>query len=431
MSAPFGSLTGTLEGDQLLLQMDALAKQQQEALARSTQSAQGQAQQAGQAYTQAAAQPAPTPDAFGALLNTLGGGVASVLQGNQAPAQRAEQRNEQSRAQLLKQRADNLQALGQVYQQKAEEAQKAGDLETTEKYRRQFETLNKQFELVRGNQKRAQDLEDKKALNEQEHGFRMQEIGARTAGDIKVKQTPTPVAGMEDTPWLQRLVRKTTDDVKWIPIGGLTGKARNTAIIKAGELGIPALDRADTKELGEVQIARMNQKKMYDQIVQFLPPDWQSRPESIPNIAFSQFLKSNKLVAAFGAWRENAIQQLKATAGITGNRQAQKQFDLVLKNDIPQVGLFFADPLPVALQRMDNVNAMLQSRQDALLNPDLSDSPAYNGAAPPGYVPVTKGSASKAPAPPPGFPVTAPNGKTYHFTSKQSADVFKKRAGIK
>jgi hypothetical protein len=376
------------------MKMAALAAQQQ-SLANNTQTAQQGAADAAQQYQQAAAAPLPGPD-FGQFLSTLGGNVASILSGNPSYQQNARQDVQQSKAQTFKARAENLQGLQQVAQQKAEQAQRAGDLEAEQKSRKEYETLAKQLEVVQANHKIQLGNQAKADELKQQHANRLSEIAAQGAESRKTKATPSPtVPGTQSAPWLQRLTRKTTDGVPWIPIGSLTGKTKNEAIIKASELGIPTVDKTEEAPLKEIQIARLNQQKMQRQIEKFLPPDWQSRPQSVPNIAFSKFLKDNNLLSAFGAWRETAVQQLKATAGITGNRQAQKQFELVLKNDIPQTGVFNADPLPVALQRMANVSAMLQSRQDVILNPSLDTLPEYNGDTPPGYVPVGKQTAQQ------------------------------------
>lgn len=157
------TLTGTLEGDQVLLQMQALQQAQQEALAQQTQQATQAAGQAQQAYGQAAAAPAPAPDALGTLLMTLGGNTASILGGTPSYRENAQQNVQRARSEQLQARAQNLQALRDVYSQRADEAQRAGDLETTEKYRRQFETLSKQWEIVNANAQRASSLEKEEA----------------------------------------------------------------------------------------------------------------------------------------------------------------------------------------------------------------------------------------------------------------------------
>jgi hypothetical protein len=109
-------------------------------------------------------------------------------------------------------------------------------------------------------------------------------------------------------------------------------------------------------------------KKMSEAIQGILPKDARGRISSIPGISLKKLLQTDENIAAFGAWRESAIQQLKATAGVTGNRAAQRQFELVIKNDIPQL----TDNLPTAMKRLEAVSAMLDSRENSRLKSDLS-----------------------------------------------------------
>jgi len=162
---PLGTLTGSIEGDDLLMRQEALRQQQQRELQAQTKALGQQAQQAQTDYTQAAGAPPPDLSAL-AFLSSLGGGISEVL-GNRGASERAQQNVAQTRSSQLQARAQNLQALRDVALRRAEEAQQAGDLETTEKYRRQYETLAKQGELINSNAKRAQDLEDREFQAEQ------------------------------------------------------------------------------------------------------------------------------------------------------------------------------------------------------------------------------------------------------------------------
>ena len=160
------SLNGTMSGmsvmspeeQAILAQMNAVAQQQQQLLAQSTQAATQQAGQAQQQYQQAAQAPPPDLAAL-QLLSTLGGGLSEIM-GNQGAAERQQQNVQQSRAAMLQARAQNLQSLRDLAQQKAEEAQRAGDIETAYKSRREMESLSKNLDLVEGNRKRAQKIED-------------------------------------------------------------------------------------------------------------------------------------------------------------------------------------------------------------------------------------------------------------------------------
>ncbi len=149
-----GGLLGTMIGpptqaDDLLQQIAALSQAPNPDL----EAAKQQAAQAQQAYGSAAAQPPPQLDPASQFIPSLLGNVASVLSGNQNYAQNAQDEIKTKKSDLLKARADNLQALRDVYSQKAEEAQKLGDLDATEKYRVKLETLSKTHEQLLHNQR--------------------------------------------------------------------------------------------------------------------------------------------------------------------------------------------------------------------------------------------------------------------------------------
>lgn len=153
------SLGGTLQGADVLTLLQQAMQEQATALQGRTQAATQAANQAQQEYGNLAAAPSPQLNPLAAMIPALFGNVASVLSGNPEYSKRGQQTVQQSRAGLLKQRADNLAALRETYIQKAEEAQKAGDLEATEKYRSKIETIGKTFDLVQSNYDRANRLE--------------------------------------------------------------------------------------------------------------------------------------------------------------------------------------------------------------------------------------------------------------------------------
>lgn len=141
-------ITGTLTPQGVLSQYQALQAAQDEELRKKSAEAAQAASGAAQAYGQAAAAPPPELGLAAQFVPTLLGGLASILQGNQGPNERAQQGIQQSKAALLQARSQNLQALRDVYSQKADEAQKSGDLETTEKYRSKLESLHRSLEVV-------------------------------------------------------------------------------------------------------------------------------------------------------------------------------------------------------------------------------------------------------------------------------------------
>jgi hypothetical protein len=148
----------------VLTMMQQLQQRQQEELMKRSQEAEAAASSAQQSYQQAAAEPVPQVGGMEALIPTLLGNVASVIAQDPSFRARGQETVRSKQSDLLKARADNLSALRDVYSQKAGEAEKAGDLEQTEKYRRQFELLSKTLDTLGEQQKRA----DKKAAEDEE-----------------------------------------------------------------------------------------------------------------------------------------------------------------------------------------------------------------------------------------------------------------------
>lgn len=148
MSVGLRSLSGSMSAMDVIGELERLQAEQAAGLAQRTQALQQSAGAAEGAYTQAAAQPPPQLDAMSAFLPALFGNIASVISQNPSYRENAQQTVQQRRGDLLLSRQQNLQALRDVYSQKADEAQRAGDLETVEKYRGKFETLGKTLELI-------------------------------------------------------------------------------------------------------------------------------------------------------------------------------------------------------------------------------------------------------------------------------------------
>jgi hypothetical protein len=140
------SQTLTPEGVQGLAQ--ALAAQQAAELQRRTQELQQSAGQAQQQFGQAAAQPTPTLSPVEQSLPQLFGDVASILSGNQNYHEEAQQRILGQKNALMEQRKAVLQNLHDVWQQKADAAQQAGNIEAELNARTKQDQVNKAYQQV-------------------------------------------------------------------------------------------------------------------------------------------------------------------------------------------------------------------------------------------------------------------------------------------
>jgi hypothetical protein len=184
------SIVNTLAGLDPRTLAEAAAEEERKRLAAQTSSAVGQAEQAGSAYQQAVATP-PIDPGLAEFFPALLANIASVIGEEPAYREQGQKRAEQSRATSLKLRADNLQALRDIWGQKAEAAQKAGDLEMEEKARSKREQISRVWEGVKLNAEHAGKLElaDKSQAGDiavvQERGA--QERATQAAGAKLVK----------------------------------------------------------------------------------------------------------------------------------------------------------------------------------------------------------------------------------------------------
>jgi len=236
MSAGLGGLSGTLQAQSVLSMMEQLQQRQQEDLAQRSAELEQQASQAQGQYQQAAAAPEPQLDPADVFVPTLLGHIASIIGQDPGFIQRAQEGIKAKKSDLLKARADNLLALRDVYSQKADEAQQAGDLDSTEKYRRQYETLTKTLDTVNQSRSTAESLENLR------HQNRLAEIAARgsaKAEPLVIVEGPT---GPEYVPRSEAVGRKAT-----------TPSATRGKIPTAGEREALVGDLAIIKQLGDTR----------------------------------------------------------------------------------------------------------------------------------------------------------------------------------
>lgn len=143
-----GTADGTLTPEGVLSRYQALQAVHDEELRRKTAEAAQAASGAAQAYGQAAAAPPPELSLGAQFIPTLLSGLASVISQNPSYQKNAREQIAQQKEDLFKARAQNLQSLRDVYMQKADQAQKQGDLETDLKYKEKIHTLDKTMEAV-------------------------------------------------------------------------------------------------------------------------------------------------------------------------------------------------------------------------------------------------------------------------------------------
>lgn len=367
----YGSLAGTMNPAGVFSLIQAAGAQQAEELARRTQAATQAAGQAQQQYEQAAA--APPPDmGQQALIPQLFGNIASVIAENPMYSQQAERSVAQQKADAMRARAENLQALQDIYRQRADEAQKAGDLETALNSRTKLESLDKVREQVNTNVARA----DAKAQAEaqRQNALKTAQIGQGVnpgglpygkAGDLLPYVDKSTFGmgaggGAGSEPPVGTVITIDGPDgepVQLYDTEGAIGNVKNAGLLWAKNNNVRVIDKDGLKVIQDIQGARDNVTDNLMQVMELLPKTPQERLMRYGELklgAAAQFLPSQ---SAYRAWRTAAIRNLRATAGSGGLRINQKEIDLAVANDIPQI----TDTQEVALQKMTNIRIMLDN----------------------------------------------------------------------
>lgn len=183
--ADFATLQNTLGPMGVLTQMEAERATQAEQLAQRSREAQTAAGQAGQAYQEAAAAPSPNVAPNEELINSLTGGLSQIL-GNQGAAQRANQRTRDTRSALMQARSDNLTALRDSWSQKAQFADKAGDLEEKLKAQGKMEQLDKTLTQLNMDRGRADSLAE--AEKDRQNRITLETLRQKDEGAKQAKQ---------------------------------------------------------------------------------------------------------------------------------------------------------------------------------------------------------------------------------------------------
>lgn len=443
MLAP-ASLNGTIQGMDPLTLAQALESQLQQELAAQTQQKTQAAQQAGQEYQQAASAPAPQLGPFEQLIPALFGNVASVLAQNPVFGERGQEQIQQSRADMLKRRADSLAALKDNYENQAREAQKAGDLEREATLRTKFESISRQYDTIKQNADRTFQAEqrelDRKNLLEREKVQASRPQGGATGQDfdpnavaqaIRSGQIPPESTGFSRGQW-------------GIIVGKLRQQDPKFSVTKA------MLDwqgaRQYVRSLNQGQQVRLRQnaqnamttasliKELVNEIQQAAPPRTpvtainRLQLNSIKNGAYGPQAAeaATRLEAQIAAWR---LEMANVYSGGYAAQEAHLKEANRLIDPNWSIGRILAGldigerDTNIRLNAVNEVGAVTPS------NPlEVGGGAVQQLNIGPNAIPV--GPQGQSQSPPGLISVEAPNGKTYYFKTQKEADAFKKRAGL-
>ena len=191
-----------------------------------------------------------------------------------------------------------------------------------------------------------------------------QEQGARNAAN-------NPVSALDN------ITYTTSSGRKYINADDL-GKNRQ-ARVQAQNAGIPVVDRGTHEMLEDLDQARMNMNYMMQRIGPKLAADPTGRLYSAPANTLAKLAQTDPDLAAIGTFRTAAIQGLRAVAGSKNFRMTAAEIQQAQDNDIPKD----TDTLPVAKQRLANMNAFLDNAERAHLQRDRSAGASGGNTPPP------------------------------------------------
>lgn len=367
---PYGptSLDGTLTADQVLTQSQALAQAEQERIARQAQEASQAAGQAGQQYQQATQQPSPTLNPADVFIPTLLSHIASTIAQDPSYVTRAHEGIKSEQEQLLKNRMQNLQALRDLYGQKADAAEKLGNLQATEGFRTKMSQMDKTLELLKQREHDAAAERAAKAAADRE--LNMENYRQKNRLDLK-RAPGTPDEGSAAAGadlYFPSLVTTTGGGNQFLDLTSVTAKERPAAMQWAQKNGLVAVAANGVDHLRRIQTARDNITAMLAQAQSILPGDPSQRISQYGNRKMSRILQTSEERAAWGTWRISAIEQLTALAGGMGSglRINKSEIEQAIQNDIPTLN----DTYSTALRKANNLRMMLDHTERPLINRD-------------------------------------------------------------
>jgi len=408
------SLDNTLSGMDAQSQSDAMAQALQQALAQHAAEAAQQAQQAGQQYQQAASAPLPDINGLQALIPQLFSNVASVIGREPSYRENAQDTIKQQRSDLLKARAENLQALQDTFAQKASAAKAAGDVEAEQNALLKREQISKTLAQLL----EKQHHEDALALEDRKQANSLEQIAARGAQSRQTNAAKPDSTSSDNMDFLNQSIITTSRGTKILDASGMTPTDMTKAKRWAAENGVRLGDQKTMDKLHNVEGARTNLQAMANQAAEILPPDWKSRIGQYGGITLSNVLHTNPTRSAFNTWRIQAIKQLTAIAGGMGSGLRVNQAEILqaVKNDIPTIH----DDLPTAMQKINNVLAMLDRNEDPYLSQDWRKEPSVGT-----ITPQTGGAQAEKPKGP-GVRVIGPKGQLREIDAADLPEAIKR-----
>ncbi len=393
---------------------DAAAKQALfAALHGQVQQAQQGAEQAGQQYQDAANAPPPQNNPFADLIGRLAPQTASIVSGNPEYAKQGHQDLQDQHTELMQRRVQTLKSLADQYSQKADAAEKLGNLEAQQKFKElEDKAMREQMKLLVGMKGSIQERiatghDDTSITNTNTRTGSAETIGAghdaagieraRIVAAASAQRTAAAAraaGSMPDggTAYLENRTITSESGRKWFDATGMSVKDRQAADRYAGNFvdpetgqkGMPVMNKEQSEKLRTVQSARMDVQSAFDNIQALLPEDAMDRLKQAPGIKFAEVFQTNPILGSYGAWRSAAIKALQGIAGGAGSglRINQAEITMSIANDIPKN----TDTWASAQQKLQNIRTMLDNGEMPYMQRDWRPNQTGRFRAPNGEV---------------------------------------------
>jgi hypothetical protein len=341
-----------------------------DAAARASQTAGG----AQGAYQQAAAAPMPQLNPMAALIQSLGGNVASVIGETPAYRQDAQRDLSAQKDELLAKRAQNLAALKDNYDKQAAAAQSAGDLLAEAKLRKSAEQVSKAWQLIHDESanRQALTLADK---NNDADMARVKEQG-RNQLALQALKDKSDRAAMDEVSMQGSVVH--TAPSEYFPEGGqfvdlspFKGKQYDAANKWAMSHGIVALNAKDASAVKDVARARLDTNQFETYLQGLVPGGASERNQKYLNMKMSKLFQTDSDRAAFRTWSDIAIPILRAMAGSGGLRMSMPLIQQSIAN-LPKD----TDTYAVFTRKIATIRTILGNSEAAFLRRDFRPSAA-------------------------------------------------------
>ena len=383
------SLIGTLTPQGLLSAAEAEQKRlEEEQAARAASLSQG-AGEAGAALQQATQAPLPQLNPMAALIQSLGGNVASIIGETPRYANNAQADLNAQKDELLAKRAQNLAALKDNYDRQAMAAQSAGDLLAEAKLRKSAESVSKAWQAIHDESAARQAMDRDKANNEAsaKEGALDRASREKIAGLARSAGKQDEITAIQET--IPDHTTTTQTGYQFIDLSEYTGNAKNAVMRLGARMKIPVIPGPDAAALKDIDRARRDVSGLREYINGLLPEDAATRSQKYVGMKLSKLFQTNEQRAAFKTYRDIAIPILRALAGSKNLRITQKQIDLSVEN-LPKDD----DTVGSAARKFGIIDRVLSNAELPLITRDWSKSAeAQKGSGAPA---VTPNGASKA-----------------------------------